>query len=254
MVKLDSKKQPICGGDAISFAWEDGFPKGYGHTSLSYLKHCKGFEEAKNGDMNAAIDVVKKCVKTNRLQEFRAEYSDSFLLPVRSRNMLPLALSYEIGLKIWDQVFLKSTIHRKSLYAIQRLQHSPVFVGHIQKDMTYIIVDDIVTQGGTISALRKHVLAYGGKVAAIVALAYAIGSYDIAPTRGIMVRLLVKFGDSICQFQSIGLVNSFDELTNSQAKYLLRFSSIHNIFKKIAKYNRNHIIKQKYDDDTILVE
>lgn len=43
--------------------WEENFPGGFGHTSVSFLKRCPGFELAKNGDLNAAHGVVKKCIK-----------------------------------------------------------------------------------------------------------------------------------------------------------------------------------------------
>lgn len=199
------------------------------------MKRCPGFEEAKNGDIDAAHFVVNRCVKENRIRDFREEYAESFVVPVINRNALPLALAQTIGLKLWDKMKLTDTVPRKSLYAIQRLKHEPTFTGHVEKDMPYIIVDDIVTQGGTVSALRKHIIINGGKVVAVVALAYAIGSHRIAPTKDIRIRLFTKFGGSIRQLQELGLVSSFEELTYSQAKYLLRFSSVRNIRAKLME-------------------
>ena len=221
--------------DGISFAWEQGFPKGYGHTSISYLKRCNGFESAKNGDIRAAFDVVEKCVKKDRLNKLREKYPDSILLPVINCNTLPLALAHSIGLPIWDKISIVHTVKRKPLYAIQRMMHKPAFTGYIQKDKTYIIVDDVVTQGGTIAALRKHVLACGGKVVAVVALAYSIGSYDIAPTEEQKIRLFSKFGEAVYWLEELGIIPSVEELTSSQVRYLLRFASIWNIFKKITE-------------------
>ena len=228
------------GHDEITYAWDDDFPKGYGHTSVAYLKRCFGYDEAKNGNIDAAHDVVKKCVKVKRLDEFRQEYGDSFVLPVMSRvvkskNALPQALAKELGLKLWDKVQRTDTVKRKQLLAIQRLQHKPVFEGHIMKDKKYVIVDDVIAQGGTIASLRRYVLSHGGKVAAVMALAYSIGSHNIAPTQDKYIRMFLKFGTSISEFQKIGLIDSYELLTNSQARYLLRFSSARNVQDRFMK-------------------
>lgn len=220
--------------DASEFRWEDDFPKGYGHTSISYLKRCFGYEDARKGNICAAHDVVKKCVKKNRLDSFREEYADAFVLPVSSKNALPKALASEIGLKLWDRVSRVDKVQRKRLPAIQRLLHQPLFCGYIEKDKKYVLADDVIVQGGTIAALRRYILANGGRVVAVVALAYSIGSHAIAPTREKGVRLISKFGGSLFMLQEIGLASTYDEMTNSQARYLLRFSCARNIYRKLG--------------------
>jgi len=220
------------------FAWEENFPKGYGHTSIAYLRRCPSFICAKNGNMNAAIHIVEKCIKVNRINDLEEKYPNSVLLPViNGRNVIPLALTQKINLPIWKNVFLVNTAPRKSLLAIQRLLHKPVFIGYIQKGLDYIIVDDIVTQGGTISALREFVIARGGRVVAVVALAFSIGSHYIAPTSEILIRLFLKFGNVLYKLESEGFISSFAELTYSQIRYLIKFSSVQNIYNKIESAN-----------------
>jgi len=222
----------------ISFAWEENFPKGYGHTSIAYLRRCSGFNCAKNGNMNAAIHIIERCVKVNRIKYLEEKYPNSVLLPViNGRNVLPLALAQKINLPIWKNVFLINTVPRKKLLAIQRLLHKPVFIGHIQKGLDYIIVDDIVTQGGTISTLREFVIARGGRVVAVVALAFSIGSHYIAPTQEILIRLFLKFGNVLYKLELEGCIGSFAELTYSQIRYLIKFSSVQNIYDKMEKEN-----------------
>lgn len=222
----------------MSFVWEDNFPKGYGHTSIAFLKRCYGFEDAKNGDLNAAHFVANRCIKQDRLCELREKYPDAIVLPVICKNKLPLALAQAIGLPVWYDVHLLPTVPRKFLCAIQRLLLKPTFIGAIHSDLDYILVDDIITQGGTIAELRKYVLINGGNVVAVVALAYAIGSHDVAPSKKHVVRLLVKFGETIIfLLKMFGIVEYVQELTNSQVKYLLKFASIRNIEKNVYKFN-----------------
>jgi phosphoribosylpyrophosphate synthetase len=220
----------------VSLSWGENFPKGYGHTSIAYLKRQPGFEDAKNGDINAAHLVVSQCVKHDRIKMLRERYPHAILLPVLSRNKLPLALAQAIGLPIWTEVRLVHTVHRKFLSAIQRLLHKPVFAGSVQSGTEYILVDDVITSGGTISELRRFVLRQGGVVVAVVALAFAIGSTAVAPMKRYFVRLMVKFGMTLPSLLKMyGVVISVWCLTNSQVKYLLRFSSVGNIAKKLAK-------------------
>jgi len=215
------------------FAWEDDFPKAYGQTSIAFLKRCIGFEDAKNGDYLAAIGVVKKCVKETKISALLENYPNATLLPIPGRNVLPLAYAESINLPVWKNVSIQNTTPRKSLFAAQRLLHKPTFSGYICKDRNYIIVDDIVTQGGTIAAMREFVLANGGNVVAVTALAFSIGSHYIAPKKTMISRLFAKFGHAILKLELYGYVDSFGELTHSQIRYLLKFSSVRNIFNKI---------------------
>lgn len=220
----------------MSPAWEEDFPKGYGHTSIAFLRRCVGYEEAKHGNLEAAHFVVSRCVKQDRLCDLRKKHPRAVLLPVLGENRLPLALAQAIGLPIWTDVYLIQTISRKLLCAIERLLHKPIFAGTIQENLEYILVDDVITQGGTISALRRFVIAAGGIVVAVAALAYAIGSHAVAPMRYHVVRLMVKFGMALlCLLKTLGIAVSAQGLTNSQAKYLLRFSSVRNILKRMAR-------------------
>jgi hypothetical protein len=219
-----------------SLAWEDNFPKGFGHTSIAYLKRCIGFEDAKKGDINAARLVVNQCVKPSRINELREQFPQAILLPVLGRNMLPLALAQAIGLPVWEDVRLVHTVRRKFLSAIQRLLHKPKFAGNIQKGTAYILVDDVITSGGTIAELRKFVLHHGGTVVAVVALAFAIGSHAVAPAKRFWIRLMVKFGMILASLLQIyGIAVSVLHLTNSQMRYLLRFANVGNIERKLAK-------------------
>jgi hypothetical protein len=220
----------------VSLAWENNFPKGFGHTSIAYLKRCPGFEDAKKGDINAARLVVNPCIKPSRIKKLREQFPQATLLPVLGRNVLPLALAQAIGLPVWVNVRLVHTVRRKFLSAIQRLLHKPKFAGNIQKGMAYILVDDVVCQGGTVAALRRFVVNHGGTVVAVVALAYAIGSHFVAPARRVWIRLMVKFGMMLDYLLQIyGIAASVWCLTNSQVKYLLRFGSVGNIKRKLAK-------------------
>lgn len=219
------------------FIWEDDFPPVYAHTSISFLKRCPGYEKAKRGNMQAALMTVKKCIKPERIAELRRKYPQAVLLPVMTENRLPEALAQTIGLKTNTGVHEEKTQNRKRLSAMERLLDKPSFRGKIKKGESYIIIDDVVTQGGTISELRKHVILCGGSVVAVVALAISAGSHIIALGLQDAFELTNKFS-----FQSITSVlrkyyiaYELWELTRPQARYLLRFNELDNMVEKIEE-------------------
>ena len=218
-----------------SFVWEQDFPDVYGQTSISFLKQCRGFAEAKNGDLRAANSVVVKCVNPQSLAELRRRYPDAEILPVITDNKLPLALAQAIGLRICKTVFVHKNRQRKHMRAMERLLHPPTFEGAIKHRKNYILVDDIMTQGGTISSLRKHVISGGGNVVAVVVLACAAGGSTLTPEQNNILLLSKKFGSEQLNriLQKYSISNNPHELTNRQAQYLLRFKEIDNIVEKI---------------------
>lgn len=219
----------------VSYKWDKDFPKGYGHTSIAYLKRCVGFEQAKAGDYNAAKQVVRQCIKRNRVDLIHRLYPSAVLLPVITKNRLPLALATAIGLPVYNAVKqINSGKKCKNMCAMERLIYKSKFHGYVPPGIEFIIVDDIVTQGSTISELRKHVLSQGSFVIAIVALAYSIGSTSIAPKDECISRIKDKFEDKlIFLLAMMNIANDFLEMTNSQLRYLLRFKSLDNILIKM---------------------
>ena len=218
----------------VLFEWESNFPLICGHTSISFLTQLSNFRKAKYGNLSAARAIVNKCIKRQRLANLKACYPNAELLPVMTDNKLPIALAQAIGLKICMNIYKIESYQRKYMSAMERLLHQPSFVGRVEHNKNYIIVDDIVTQGGTVSALRKHVLAGGGNVVAVTALACACGSEMLPPKNENIYLLRNKFGYEISDILKTYLISkNLRELTNQQVMYLLRFNEIDSLRKKI---------------------
>jgi AcrR family transcriptional regulator len=206
------------------------------YTTLEYLKRCEGYTAAKeHGDIAAADAIVKKCVGSNILQAIKTKYPDSILLPVINRtNARPLAFCINIGLPVCLTVRCLNEQKRRNLQAIQRIIYKPVFSGEITAGRSYILVDDVITQGGTISSLMQFVSQAGGMVSAVLSLASAKGSQRIAPTKEILDKLNRHFGNELpIFFEECGLgTDVMEQLTHSEILYLLKFSSVDNIRRK----------------------
>lgn len=159
------------------------------------------------------------------------------LIPVITKNKLPLVLARAIGLKINGKIHQIKTTDRKIMNAMERLLDKPIFKGRVKKGETYIIVEDIITQGGTVAALRRHIIKQGGIVLAVIALACSAGSSILAPRFEDVILLVQKFEYTIIIqiLTKYRISNAIWELTKSQIRYLLRFKEIKRIVNKINK-------------------
>ena len=234
----------------MSSAYNRGFTALYtppmksmgGCTSISFLKQCEGYSESRMGNVFAAKRLFEKCVKQEYVDCIRKNYQDSILLPVLSHdNALPLAFAMHIGLPVWPNVRNIQEKSRKQMNAMQRILNSPTFEGYVQPNRSYVLVDDIVTQGGTIMALRKFVTDSGGHVDAAIAIAYAKFGKTIIPTIENIDKFSARFGGCISDlFRELKIPFRYDCLSNSQILYLLRFSSIEKLFiKAVEAMNEN---------------
>jgi hypothetical protein len=208
-----------------------------GYTTLAYLRRCEGYDAAKyHGDANAADRIIKKCVSADKLRLIQAKYPGAFLLPVLKKdNALPLSLCVNIGLPVCLSVVCQSARERKYMPAIQRILYKPVFRGEIVPGRPYILVDDVITQGGTMAALMQFVSQNGGRVPAILSLTYAKGSRRIAPAKESLITLTHRFGNRLVDFlDDCGMGrDAVSQLTHSEIRYLMKFSSVENMKKKL---------------------
>lgn len=218
-----------------------------GYTSIAFLKRCPGYTEAKkNGDKKAAEKVIDTCVDECQVSLVREKYPEAILIPVISvTNTLPIAFADRIGLVICLSVRSVKTESRKSLSAMERILNKPHFYGFIETNKSYILVDDIMTQGGTFSALIRFVVESGGYVCAVIVLAYAKWSRKLTSKYKNSIILTARFGDDILDFfRGFGIGE--DEIcyfTHSEMSYLLKFVNVSNMKKKLKKDNVYNISK-----------
>ncbi len=178
--------------------------------------------------------MVFQCAKPERLYALRENYPHAVLLPVVRRNVLPMALADAIGLPVCREVYCLDSMPRKELSAMERLMHRPRFAGNVKPGTDYILVDDVVTQGGTMMALCDFVVSQGARVVAVAALAFATGASVIAPTQVHIDALENKFGMSVLYLlYEYGIISPHMHLSASQVRYLLKFHDLASIEKSM---------------------
>ena len=214
-------------------AWGRGFPKVLVHTTTSKMKSSPDYNAAKHGDYQAAKRLVRDLCKADRLDMLAKAYPDAVVVPVMAStdgaNQIPKAyadLLGEHGMKVSDSVKISKKATHTGKSELERLLTHNEYTGKVEKGRKYVIVDDVVTNGGTVNGLRQYIEDRGGKVAAISTLTSGKGSTQIAPTKETIKAVYDKHGEErVSKFlQSIGLKGSVEAMTNREANYIRSMS------------------------------
>ena len=229
-------------GDLRAMAWSKNFPIVIPQTNLRSLRNHPDYDAAKNkGDYKAAERVVKDIIKKDKINTILSGNKNVTIVPVlaeegKGLNKLPLAYARELAKESNGEVAGISqtnvTSHTDS-GAIERMFRTPNFNGEVIKGKKYLIVDDVVTSGSTVRALKEYIENNGGKVIGVSSLSNISsihGGYsgNLAIKQDTIKKLREKF--IIRQLNSLllqyGIAEKYQDLTNAQAIYLLQFKDI----------------------------
>lgn len=228
-------------------AWPENFPKVKIVTTLDFIKrkHEDLHKRAKAGSLGAAMELVDSIIgpatikgkpnpKWDSIRSLAADYPGATLVPVQAEeatghNMIPFAYAYKIydmtGLKMNKTIRQVVRANHTGSDALWRMTHRPEFIGNVMHGHTYIIIDDHVTMGGTLNELRKHIQDRGGKVVAATTLTASRFSDILSLRQGTLEKLAAKFGKDLGkELHEAGIANVPAELTEAEARYLLKLS------------------------------
>ena len=231
------------GAAALPKRWAQDLRDAQIMTSVATLRAHEMYREAKAGSADHAWFVVTALLNPAKLKALHDQHPDAILAPVRARerqgkNALPPALASAMATAhpswtIDQEIAQRAGMGHTDATALARLANPAQFDGAVQAGKNYILLDDVLTSGSTINALRAHIEAGGGRVVAVNALA-ASGNpqtgagQNLAPRPDVVQKLDAKFGqeqiNSLLQEQNIA--ESSHALTNSQARYLLTFATL----------------------------
>jgi hypothetical protein len=86
------------------------------------------------------------------------------------------AVAAMIGAEVNEDIIQVARAGRTALKRVQRFLYQPKFEGSVDPKAVYILVDDVYTLGGTLAALRSHIVTNGGTVGAVCVLCNGTGS------------------------------------------------------------------------------
>ena len=231
---------PVRHSVSIVKPWPKDFPNATLMTTRTALmaKHEDLFRKAKAGDGNAAMELVDALMsdrkRRDKVLQLKKDHPNAAIAcPVHAeeeegRNAIPFAYAQYIadalGMEVDDDITQTVRAGHTGKDAWYRLTHRAQFGGEVRRGKEYILVDDHITQGGTINELRSYIENNGGKVVAVAALTSSKGSSILSPRKETIDELKARYPDIDQLLRDADIAGSVDAITNSEAEYISKFS------------------------------
>lgn len=222
--------------DAVLYSrrgWSEEFPDTVLAHPLSFLNNHPDYAAAKAGDDAAALRVARDAMTPEFMEQVRAlipEGSRPRIVPVLAiegagKNRIPLmaaeVLAQRLGLETDTRPVQAQKVGRTQSNALERIANQPTFAGEVVSG-DFLIIDDTLTQGGTLAQLKTHIEDSGGRVVGAVALTGKNYSRKLALQPNTLAEVRGKYGDLESWWRDT-FGYGFEGLTQSEARTLLTF-------------------------------
>ncbi len=229
-------------------AWPTDFPKVFAATTEEGLRNTPEYQAAKNGDVTAATKVARALVTDAMVEQIRKRLGDQKpkIVPVvaqngAKKNKLPIALAtvlaQRLGLEVETNVVQSNMPMRTGSGVNHRLANHPRFAtaeGFTPSE-SYLIVDDVITTGGTIAGLRGYLeTETGGKVLGVSVLGARSDRLVLPVTDDTIRRIRQKLGSRIDTILQEELGYGLERFTEGEARALLSSESADEVRTRIA--------------------
>ncbi|MGY3959601.1 LPD38 domain-containing protein [Aeromonas popoffii] len=238
-------------GDGLWFSaerspWQEGFPEVILHGRLGDATSNPDYEAAKGGDDAAARRLVSEVLSPDAIRQLKAVIGDreAIALGVHaeeavSRNAIPQAmadlLGKVLGIEVSVDIVQAAKVGRTAQNGFGRLALQPGFDGKVRTDKPYLIMDDTLTQGGTLANLKGYIENRGGEVLAATALTGKQYSAKIAIDSSTLEQLREQYdGTGLEAWWQNRFSYGFDSLTESEGRYILRAQDADKIRDRIV--------------------
>lgn len=194
------------------------------------LKAHPEYVAAKNGDVQRAMVLIDRIISDEAVQAIAAKVRETraTLLPVvgvedDGENLIPAAFAAAVaglsGVPVAEGVTRRSRNSRTHQDGVDRIFNAPLFEGKIQPGERFYLIDDTVTQGGTLAALGRYVTENGGLVVGATVLTGQQRSSTLAITENTLLSVRKHFKDIEYAFKKTS-GRDFTSLTESEGRYI----------------------------------
>lgn len=185
----------------------DSFPKVRVLYPLRTLSNASDelYRQAKGGDIYAAYELLyEKVLKEADIYDIGQQVFkyNPIIVPVVAKeelgnNYIPHAfadlLSGYLGFPINRDIVQSVKANHTNASAYERIVRQAEFEGAIEQGRNYVILDDTVSMGGTLAALKGHIENHGGKVVLASTLTgFSVPEIDIVPNQKTLHYVLNK--------------------------------------------------------------
>jgi hypothetical protein len=241
----------------MTYGWPTDFPavcSSGDYTKTGLMRHPH-FEAAKKmGDRSAARILVTDLIDRNAVWAFGRRHSNARLIVVGRNldcNQVPCAFAETVaeitGLPL-DMGCVKKSNQAKHTgkSSMWRLLDRPKLEGWARTGASYILLDDVITQGGSVSELRQHLMRQGCRVVGIATLAHtrSVNFSDgihVAQKPETRMSLTDKFNERELYdvlMDADVYEGNFSALTESEARLLLYYKNIESLKQAVDEERR----------------
>lgn len=211
--------------------WGD-FPDVVIHADESVVKKHPTYKAAKEGNADAAETLVYETVPIGALEKIGAVLGEKrpCLLAVHAYetegvNAIPKILARflakVIDLPVSEGIVQINRVTHTGASGYHRLARPALFDGEVREE-EYYLVDDFIGQGGTLANLKGFVESQGGTVIGATTLTGKAYSAKLRLEEETLQILREKHGTELEKWWVDTFGYSFERLTESEARYLIR--------------------------------
>jgi adenine/guanine phosphoribosyltransferase-like PRPP-binding protein len=241
-------------------AWPENFPKTTCLVPYTALRHSTDpeiqalYDRAKNHeDKEAAAQLIDRLVSDEGIEKIKAiasKHPDAIIAPIhavegRGKNAIPSSLAVFIGetgnFEVDTNIVQSNTVSKTGAKSTwYRFARRAAFEGAVKEGRDYILVDDVISAGGTFSEFRQFIEQNGGRVVDTITMANGAKSLDahLAVTPGHVLELENKYGvESLRQFllEEDLYGGNHKALTDAEARTILGAKSLDEARDRIAE-------------------
>lgn len=224
--------------------WGD-FPPVIRNGDLKELEREPEYQAAKSGDQEAALTIAERLVRPETVEAVRSMVGDkpAKIVPVLARedagnNKIPLAtaevLGDRLGLEVEYDIVQAEKVGRTGKGADHRLAMNPPFTGEVERDRSYVLVDDSLSMGGTIASLRGYIENRGGHVLGATVMTAHPGAVNLPVQEKMLAGIEQKHGQAMNDYWKKEFGYGIDQLTQGEAGHLRKAPSVDAIRDRIA--------------------
>lgn len=232
----ETPREKVQSRAAMAFSrdgWREDFPNVVTAHQPGFVREHADYTAAKAGDAVAAARLARDAVTPEFVAKVRNSLPDDahdlVVVPVHARestgdNKIPAAaadvLARKLGADVNDHIVQAEKVGRGTGDAVHRLANQPTFTGDVQPGRDYVLLDDTLTQGGTLAQLKTHIEREGGRVVLATALTGKDYSRKLSLDPDTLGNVRDRFG-RIEGWWKRRFGYGFEGLTESEARAML---------------------------------
>jgi hypothetical protein len=163
------------------------------------------------------------------------------------KNAIPIQymayLSAILDAEMDTEIIQRGRVGRTKLTRIERFLWQPCFAGEVRPEAAYILVDDVMTTGGTLAALRSHIISNKGTVAGITTLAHGSGDWrQLALSQETWHEIEELFGPELSSFWESEIGHDARCFTETEGRTLVSWARGRGTGNPLLQQLRNELI------------